>query len=89
MLIRPPLARPLVVGVIGDLPASRMGAMQGMAKRHDKASGVLAGGDGFEEWSERSRDEVVAAAPTDRLIHWWHVVSLRGDGARVNCHAAR
>jgi hypothetical protein len=34
---------------------------------------------GFEGWGEILRDEVMAAALTDRLLHHCHIVNIRGN----------
>ena len=58
-----------------------------MARRYETASTVLTSNKGFDEWGEISGDEVMAAALIDRLLHHYHIVSIRGNGYRIRHHA--
>ena len=79
----------LVVDEIGYLPVSRDGAvlfLQLINARHERASTVLTSNKGFEEWSGVLGDEVMAAAPIDRLLHHCHIVNIRGNSYRMRDH---
>ena len=54
--------------------------------RHEHASTVLTSNKGFEEWGADLGDEVMAAAPIDRLLHHCHIVNIRGNGYRMRKH---
>jgi DNA replication protein DnaC len=80
----------LVVDEIGYLPIHHNGAVlffQLMNRRYERASTVLTSNKGFEEWGEVFRDEVMAAALIDRLIHHCHLVNIRGNSYRMRAHA--
>ncbi len=80
----------LVVDEIGYLPISRTGAMlffQLMTRRYERASTVLTSNKGFEDWGEVFGDEVMAAALIDRLVHYCHLVTIRGNSYRIRQHA--
>jgi len=79
----------LVVDEIGYLPFSRTGVMlffQMMTRRYEHASTVLTSNEGFEECSEVSADEVMAAALIERLVHLCHLVTIRGNSYRMRQH---
>jgi len=80
----------LIVDEIGYLPLSRDGAVlffQLINHRYEHASTVLTSNKGFEEWGTILGDEVMAAAPIDRLMHHCHVVNIRGNSYRMREHA--
>ena len=79
----------LVVDEIGYLPVSQEGAIlffQLINARHERASTVLTGNKGFEEWGSVLGDEVMAAALIDRLLHYCHIVNIRGNSFRMREH---
>jgi hypothetical protein len=79
----------LVVDEIGYLPVSRTGAMlffQLMSRRYEHASTVLTSNKSFEDWGEILGDEVMAAALIDRILHYCHVVNIRGSSYRMRHH---
>lgn len=81
----------LVVDEIGYLPVSPTGAMlffQLINRRYERASTVLTSNKGFEEWGEILRDDVMAAALIDRLLHHCHIVNIRGNSYRMRQHTA-
>lgn len=41
---------------------------------------------GFEEWCEVIEDEVMAAAPIDRILRHCHIVNFRGNSCRMRQH---
>lgn len=79
----------MVIDEIGYLPISRTGAQlffQLMSRRYEHASTVLTSNKGFEEWGEVFGDEVMAAALIDRLLHYCHIVNIRGNSYRMRQH---
>ncbi len=38
---------------------------------------------GFSEWGELLGDTVIAAATLDRLLHYSHVLNIRGESYRL------
>ena len=79
----------LVVDEIGYLPVSQDGAVlffQLINARHERASTVLTSNKGFEEWGGVLRDEIMAAALIDRLLHHCHIVNIRGNSYRMRAH---
>ncbi len=76
----------LVVDEIGYLPVTRNGAIlffQLVNRRYERSSTVLTSNQGFENWGEILRDEVMAAALLDRLLHHCHIVNIRGNSYRM------
>ena len=76
----------LVVDEIGYLPVTRNGAIlffQLVNRRYERVSTVLTSNQGFENWGEILRDEVMAAALLDRLLHHCHIVNIRGNSYRM------
>ena len=57
-----------------------------MSRRYEQASTVLTSNNNFAEWGEIFGDEVMAAAPVDRLVRHCHVVNIRGDSYRLGHH---
>jgi hypothetical protein len=79
----------MVIDEIGYLPITRTGAMlffQLMSRRYEHASTVLTSNKGFEDWGEILGDEVMAAALIDRLLHYCHIVNIRGNSYRMRQH---
>ncbi len=54
--------------------------------RHERASTVLTSNKGFEDWGRVLGNEVMAAAPIDRLVHRCHIVNIRGNSYRMRDH---
>ena len=48
---------------------------------------MLTSNKGFEEWGRVLGEEVMAAAPLDRLLHRCHIVNIRGNSYRMRRHA--
>ena len=46
--------------------------------RHEKASTVLTSNNSFEDWGGGFGDEVMTATLIDRLVHYCHIVNIRG-----------
>ena len=79
----------LVVDEIGYLPINQDGAVlffQLINARHERASTVLTSNKGFEEWGGVLGDEVMAAALIDRVVHYCHIVNIRGNSYRMRDH---
>ena len=86
MLTHPAL---LVVDKSGYLPVNQDGAVlffQLINARHERASTVLTSNKGFEDWGGVLGDEVMAAALIDRLVHYCHIVNIRGNFYRMRDH---
>jgi DNA replication protein DnaC len=80
----------LTVDEIGYLAISPTGAMlffQRMSRRSEHALTVLTSNKGFEEWGDVFDDDVMAAAPIDRLVQHCHIVNIRGNSYRMRHHA--
>jgi hypothetical protein len=54
-----------------------------MSPRYEHCSTVLTSNKSFEEWSEISGVEVMAAALIDRVLHHCHIVNIRGNSYRI------
>ena len=78
-----------MVDETGYLPANQDGAVlffQLINARHQKASTVHTSNKGFEQWGDLLTDEVMAAALIDRLVHYCHIVNIRGNSYRMRNH---
>ena len=78
-----------MVDEIGYLPVTRNGAIlffQLVNRRYEHASTVVTSNKGFEQWGDILRDEVMAAALLDRLLHRCHIVNIRGNSYRMRRH---
>ena len=53
---------------------------------HERTSTVLTSNKGFEDWGGALGDEVMAAAPIERLVHHCHIVNIRGNSYRMKDH---
>lgn len=51
--------------------------------RYEKGSLVLTSNKGFGDWGELMGDNVLASAILDRLLHYCHVVNIRGQSYRL------
>ena len=79
----------MVIDEIGYLPITRTGAMlffQLLSRRYEHAATILTSNKGFEDWGEIFGDDVMAAAPVDRLVHHCHIVNIRGNSYRLRQH---
>jgi DNA replication protein DnaC len=54
-----------------------------MTRRYEQVSTVLTSNKGFEEWGDVFGDDVMAAALIDRLVHHYHLVTIRSNSYRV------
>jgi DNA replication protein DnaC len=79
----------LVVDEIGYLPINHAGDVlffQLTNRRYERASTVLTSNKGFGEWGEVFRDDLIAAALIDRVLHHCHLVNIRGNSYRMRGH---
>ena len=75
-----------MVDEIGHLPMSLAGGMlffRPINQRYERASPVLASNKSFEDWGRILGEEVMAAAPLDRLLHRRRVITIRGQNYRL------
>jgi DNA replication protein DnaC len=64
-----------------------MNLVQLMNRRYESASPVLTSNKSFDNGSEISGDEVMAAAPIDRLLHHCHISGIRGNSVSMRVHS--
>jgi DNA replication protein DnaC len=76
----------LIIDEIGYLPMERDDAnllFQLISKRYEKGSIIMTSNKPFRDWGEIFKDEVVAAAILDRLLHHSTVVNIKGESYRI------
>ena len=76
----------LVVDEVGYLPLERTEAnlvFQVISKRYEKGSTMLTSNKTFSEWGQVFRDEVLATAILDRLLHHCDVIAINGPSWRM------
>jgi len=76
----------LVVDEFGVWPYDRTAAMLLFAlvsARYERGSLILTSNKGFAEWGEVLGDPVVATAILDRLLHYSHILNIRGKSYRL------
>ncbi len=54
-----------------------------ISARYETGSIILTTNKPFGKWAEIMADEAVATAMLDRLLHYSHIVSLKGDSYRM------
>jgi DNA replication protein DnaC len=75
----------LIIDELGYLPLEPQAGhlfFQLISRRYEQGSVLISSNRPVEEWDEVFRDQVVAAAILDRLMHHSHVVTIRGDSYR-------
>lgn len=50
-----------------------------IVRRYEHAPSILTRDKGVEEWGEIFGDEVMTAAPIERLLHHCHIVNICGN----------
>ena len=76
----------LVIDEMGYLPLDDLGAtifFQLVSARYERGSVILTSNKGFAEWGEVLGDPVIATAILDRLLHYSHVLNIRGESYRL------
>jgi DNA replication protein DnaC len=76
----------LVIDEFGVWPYDRLAATALFAlisARYERGSVILTSNKGFAEWGEVLGDPVIATAILDRLLHYSHVLNIRGESYRL------
>ena len=76
----------LVIDEFGVWPYNRLAAtalFALVAARYGRGSIILTSNKGFAEWGEVLGDAVIATAILDRLLHYSHVLNIRGESYRL------
>jgi DNA replication protein DnaC len=76
----------LIIDEMGYLPFSDSGAhcfFQLISKRYEKAATILTSNKSFGEWGDIFKDNVIASATLDRILHHCTTVNIRGDSYRL------
>jgi len=76
----------LIVDEIGYLPFDEEGAhclFQLISKRHEKRSTIFTSNKSYGEWGEIFKDNVIAAAVLDRILHHCTTISIKGESYRL------
>lgn len=79
--------RLLIIDELGYLPLSRTQAdhlFQVVAKRYERSSIIMTSNLNFSQWDQTlAGDKVLTAALLDRLLHYSHILSIKGDSYRL------
>lgn len=79
--------RLLIIDELGYLPLSRAQAdhlFQVIAKRYERSSIIMTSNLNFGQWDQTlAGDKVLTAALLDRLLHYSHVLSIKGESYRL------
>ena len=76
----------LIIDEIGYNTISKEDAniiFQLISKKYEKTSIIITSNKSFNEWGETFKDDVVAAAILDRLIHHSHIFKITGKSYRM------
>ncbi|MDD1751360.1 MAG: IS21-like element helper ATPase IstB [Methanothrix sp.] len=76
----------LIIDEMGYLPFSDSGAhcfFQLISKRYEKTATILTSNKSFGEWGDIFKDNVIASATLDRILHHCTTVNIRGDSYRL------
>ena len=71
---------------IGYLPFDEEGAhclFQLISKRHEKRSTIFTSNKSYGEWGEIFKDQVIAAAVLDRILHHCTTINIKGESYRL------
>jgi DNA replication protein DnaC len=82
-LVKPKL---LIIDEIGYLPFDSAAAycfFQLISRRYERASTILTSNKSFGEWGEIFKDQVIAAAILDRILHRCTTMNIRGESYRM------
>jgi DNA replication protein DnaC len=76
----------LIIDEIGYLPFDEEGAhclFQLISRRYEKSSMILTSNKSYGEWGEIFKDQVIAAAILDRLLHYSTTINIKGESYRL------
>jgi DNA replication protein DnaC len=76
----------LIIDEIGYLPFDEEGAhflFQLISRRYEKSSTILTSNKSYGEWGEIFKDQVIAAAVLDRLLHHSTTINIKGESYRL------
>lgn len=76
----------LIIDELGYLPFDPKAAhlfFQLVSRRYEKGSTLITSNRAISEWGEVFGDAVVATAILDRLLHYSHVITIRGESYRL------
>ena len=76
----------LIIDEIGYLPMDIQGSnlfFQLIAKRYEKNSTIFTSNKAFSSWNEVFADLTIASAILDRILHHFHVISIKGESYRL------
>ena len=76
----------LIIDEIGYLPFDEEGAhclFQLISRRYEKSSMILTSNKSYGEWGEIFKDQIIAAAVLDRILHNSTTINIRGESYRL------
>lgn len=76
----------LIIDEIGYLPFDEEGAhclFQLISRRYEKSSMILTSNKSYGEWGEIFKDQIIAAAVLDRILHHSTTINIRGESYRL------
>lgn len=79
----------LIIDEVGYLPIDKEDAnifFQLIDMRYELRSTIVTTNINFEDWGTLFKDEVVASAILDRLLHHSHIISISGNSYRLKDH---
>ena len=82
-LVKPKL---LIIDEIGYLPFDSAAAycfFQLISRRYERVSTIFTSNKSFGEWGEIFKDQVIAAAILDRILHHCTTMNIRGESFRM------
>ena len=82
-LVKPKL---LIIDEIGYLPFDSAAAycfFQLISRRYERVSTIFTSNKSFGEWGEIFKDQVIAAAILDRILHHCTTLNIRGESYRM------
>jgi DNA replication protein DnaC len=76
----------LIIDELGYLPLDNLGAhcfFQLVSRRYEKGSIIFTSNKSYGEWGEIFKDNVIAAAILDRILHHCTTINIKGDSYRL------
>ncbi|AAM05480.1 IS21-like element ISMac9 family helper ATPase IstB [Methanosarcina acetivorans] len=76
----------LIIDEMGYLPFDEEGAhclFQLISRRYEKSSTIFTSNKSYGEWGEIFKDQVIAAAVLDRILHHCTTINIRGESYRL------
>jgi len=77
----------LIIDEIGHLPFDEEGAhclFQLISRRYEKSSTILTSNKSYGEWGDIFKENVIAVAVLDRILHHSTTINIRGESYRLN-----